>query len=122
MMSQTNDRNFGEVTSNQERPYDLFGHPYRRTILALLDDREMPVSMSELVDELIVAEYGGEITARDKENVEISLYHVHLPKLADFGVINFDYEHGHVTEKAGFDDGEAWPDWIDSEELVSESR
>jgi hypothetical protein len=78
----------------------------------------MPVSVSEPVKELITAEYSGKVTAQGKENVEISLYHVHLPKVADFNVIDFDAKRGHITEKLQFDDSETWPNWIDAEGFV----
>lgn len=89
----------------------------RRAALAALADREPPVSLSELAAAVVDSEAGGpnagdpstdggwtsdadaarRARLDDRERrVTVSLYHVHLPRLDDAGVVSFDPDSKEV--------------------------
>lgn len=59
--------------------------PRRRAVLSVLADRDTPLSRAELAREVLARD-----PDLDEEEVRVSLHHVHLPKLADAGVITYD--------------------------------
>ena len=70
-------------------------HPRRRLILYYLHDRSGPVEADELARQVLAWETNtavGNITDNDCERVVTGLYHNHLPKLADAGLIEYDQE------------------------------
>lgn len=58
----------------------------RRRALRVLWDADGVVSLTELTDEVTRLERGGDVRP-DSERVRTSLYHVHLPKLAELGLV-----------------------------------
>ncbi|WP_423999658.1 DUF7344 domain-containing protein [Haloarcula salina] len=75
-----------------EPVYEALGHPRRRYLCyTLLEDTEW--SMSELAAKIAAWENDipeHEVSADQREAVYVSLYHAHVPKLVDEGVITFD--------------------------------
>lgn len=62
---------------------DLLANDRRRALLHYLVGRPRePVEVDEIVDYLVGGELGG-----DRQTIAVSLRHVHLPLLAEFGVI-----------------------------------
>ncbi|NKE35787.1 hypothetical protein GWG54_08130 [Natronococcus sp. JC468] len=72
--------------------YEALGHPRRRYLCyTLLEDTEW--SLTDLATKLAAWENDRpehEVTARQRERAYVSLYHAHVPKLVDEGVITFD--------------------------------
>lgn len=70
---------------------DLLANSYRRIVLEYLVERtESVVTFDRLVEHVLEHEArtpGKGPTARE---VRMELYHVHLPKLSEFGLLNFD--------------------------------
>ncbi len=59
-------------------------------------------SFEELVNQFVPRESNGDATVAEvRDSTAISLHHVHLPKLADFGIIEYDAER----KRARYDDG-----------------
>ena len=71
--------------------------PRRRSILAVLADCDGDVSTDELVAQVTAAE------TADRRRVELSLRQIHLPKLAEIGVVARDVERGRVSTGPHFD-------------------
>lgn len=74
-------------------------HPYRRFLLQYLDAPEREVTITELAAAISQeagpdAFPGGEPQGID--TVETSLYHAHLPKLAEIDVVEFEQDEGTV--------------------------
>ena len=70
----------------------------RRELLQhLRHSGEREVGMGDLVDRLYEAESGAGDGAVGRHELAIQLSHTHLPKLAEHGVIEPDYEQGSIT-------------------------
>lgn len=67
--------------------------PRRRHVLQVLSDAESPVELTRLANEVATRENGTPIVevpmARIKE-LQVGLYHTHVPKLADIGIVTYD--------------------------------
>lgn len=71
---------------------ELLASPRRQAVLRyLMDHPEDPVSVDTLAGYVLA-----EDPNQDRQNVTFSLCHLHLPKLAEAGVINFDSAHRRV--------------------------
>lgn len=70
----------------------------RRVIRALLD-ADGTVSLTELADEVARERADADGVPTDPERVEISLHHVHLPKLADAGLVVIAESDGETRLK-----------------------
>lgn len=85
--------------------YEVLSDSRRRFVLACLDEYATPMALSDIADELAVREHGAPITeieAEEVKSVYVSLYHVHVPKMEDAGLIEYSQEQDAVvlTESA----------------------
>lgn len=64
----------------------------RRAIVTTLEERETSVSLSTLAEQVLAreADAGWGAGDGDETDLRVELYHNHLPKLADAGVVEFD--------------------------------
>ncbi|WP_254537907.1 DUF7344 domain-containing protein [Halomarina litorea] len=78
--------------------YDTLASHRRRLVLAFLD-REVQAYLADIVETIARNEpaEGRAGAARDRQAIEISLHHVHLPKLEDAGFVEWDRETTEVT-------------------------
>ncbi|WP_449271618.1 DUF7344 domain-containing protein [Halogeometricum borinquense] len=67
--------------------FDLLISRQRRDVLRFLMDHAGTIGLQELADQLVACET---TTAEDRERTVTSLYHTHLSKLNDAGVLTFD--------------------------------
>ncbi|QLD87845.1 hypothetical protein HWV07_01840 [Natronomonas salina] len=97
-----------ETDAAEERCYEALADEDRRTVLSALCESGTALSLSELAIELAQAEPGPtEIGGGDAvERHEIELYHRHLPKLDDIGLVDFDQDRRLVSLTAEFDDAD----------------
>jgi DNA-binding transcriptional ArsR family regulator len=96
-------------THELETVLDVCSHKHRRIVLAALTNRERPISIDDLTDEIIKHNHHAPPTEAGDETVtqvQVSLYHVHLPKLAEAGFIQYDRERQVVesTPQVGRED------------------
>lgn len=77
-----------------------------RRILYCLKTSETPMALADLADELVCREADTSPTAvQDKrKQICISLYHRHLPQLADSGLVSFDINRKLVDLRADGDE------------------
>lgn len=72
----------------------------RRRILSVLLDRSAPMPVEDLAARVAAAEGAGalgDVDPETTERVEIDLYHVHIPALADVDLVEWDREEGTVV-------------------------
>ncbi|MFC4551174.1 MULTISPECIES: DUF7344 domain-containing protein [Halorussus] len=80
--------------------FEALADSRRRHVLSILLDRPTPLDVETLARAVAARE--AVATAADPPDdvvrrVQVSLHHVHLPKLADTGVVEYDYERGAVA-------------------------
>ena len=98
MKTTTPDLSASSSTENADIAPDILfailrdGH--RRYVLRYLSQKVAAVPLTDLAEQIIVQE---ERPTRDRfERVLTGLYHVHLPKLEEAGIVRYDVERGTV--------------------------
>lgn len=72
--------------------FAALGHPRRRYLVYTLANGGSEVTLPELATEITAWERdipAGEVSEEDRKPVQISLYHSHIPKLVDLGIIEY---------------------------------
>lgn len=84
--------------SGLDEMFDLLRSPYRRYVLYHLTRESDTVDFDTLAASLADWDAGQPGKSRDTSSatIETQLRHVHLPKLADAGVVTFDADTGAV--------------------------
>lgn len=83
--------------------FDVLKNRQRRYVLQYLRDADGPVQLSELAEQVAAWENDTTVeavTAKDRKRTYTSLYQLHLPKLDDAGVIEYDQSGGVITLNA----------------------
>lgn len=70
--------------------YEAIADEDRRHIISTLLDSELLATVDELTDAIGAA-------TTDSESLRLKLYHQHLPKLEDAGLIEYDWRSGDVV-------------------------
>lgn len=85
---------------------DLCRHQHRRIVLATFAEEKRRLTVNDLTKSVLkynhqmpVTEVSGEVL----EEVEQTLHHLHLPKLAAAGVVEYDPDRGLVEPTEQFD-------------------
>jgi len=90
---------------------DLCRHRNRRLVLAALEDRQRPATMDDLVDVILEQSHHTSRTETADDTVtqvETALHHLHLPKIAEAGLVTYDTERRRIEPTAQFDQGVAF--------------
>ena len=88
------------------------GHPYRRILLSVLDSQQKPVSVRDLSRAILAFDRSGEtcLPALDTsavdddigpsgvETMAAQLHHVHVPRLASAGLVEYDADARLVVD------------------------
>lgn len=77
--------------------FEILSNTRRRRLLFLLSERSEAVELGELAQELANTEVGGEADRDQYKRMYISLYQTHVPKLAEYDVIEYDTDSKHVA-------------------------
>jgi DNA-binding transcriptional ArsR family regulator len=91
-----------EAILNLDEVFAALGHPRRRYLLYTLVNESSEETLSELATKLAAWEQDkptSEVTDDERQDVHISLYHSHIPKLADLGVLDY-HEKGDIIVRA----------------------
>ncbi|RLM88460.1 helix-turn-helix transcriptional regulator [Haloarcula sp. Atlit-7R] len=81
--------------------FEILSHEYRRRIL-LAVAQQNPQDEADITSEAVAEEHGDDGDAL--EHVKTGLHHVHLPKLADAGFIDWDRDSGTITRGPRFEE------------------
>lgn len=98
-----------------DRLFRVLGDPRRRRILARLRDADPGTELDDSPEKLGLDD-------EPPDELEISLVHVHLPKLAEAGAIAWDREAGIVRRGPRFGAIEPMIDLVEEVEPSSASR
>lgn len=99
-------RNLVETGADVGDVVDCLASEHRRLVVAILQEHDGSMSCSDLARE--VAAFQDDARGRTAEEVEISLHHTHLPKLADVGLVERDREAGTVAYRSHPEVDESW--------------
>lgn len=77
--------------------YELLARGRRRRVLDHLRDADDAIHLAELAEAVAAVEADGDPADDHVARVETSLYHAHLPKLDDAGVVQFSTNPGRVS-------------------------
>jgi len=86
-------------TLTQDTAYDLLSNARRRLVISHLRGAEGSVSVSELSERIAAWENdvpAEELTDQQIKRVYVSLYQIHIPKLDEFGLVDYDKDRGEV--------------------------
>lgn len=78
---------------------ELLANQRRQYVFACLLDHSQAIAVTELAEDVAVRENDRLLTEISKETVRtisMSLYHSHIPKLADAGAVEYNQEHDLV--------------------------
>ena len=79
--------------------FRLLSHAYRRALLDCLDDHGVPIAVADAAEAVAASNSTqslDEIAAADVERVYVALHHVHVPMLAEAGVLEYDQDRNVV--------------------------
>lgn len=86
-MSESQAHQSNHSTTTADVAFDMLSSRRRRYILYYLIQRTGAVELRELAHQLMMWD---ETAIDDHERISMSLYHVHLPKLEESGILTFD--------------------------------
>ncbi|MGM0398729.1 MAG: DUF7344 domain-containing protein [Halobacteriota archaeon] len=84
---------------SQDEAFDLLSSPRRRYVIHYLRRSGEPVELGNLADEVAAWENETpveELTSQQRKRVYVSLYQTHIPKLEEFGIVEYDGDAGTV--------------------------
>ncbi|WP_436908961.1 DUF7344 domain-containing protein [Halosimplex marinum] len=93
-----------EAVSNT---FCILSNPVRRYVLDYLDEQETPVSLDRLATRVVAWHTEGDPDAVDDATlteIRTALYHVHLPKFAEAGYIEWDVDSRTIRQGPNFDE------------------
>lgn len=79
---------------------DALSYSRRRRLLARLDGSSAPMPLANLADDIVAQERAlplADIPPEDAKRVYMSLYHSHVPRLEDVGLVEYDQERDTVS-------------------------
>lgn len=92
----------GADTISPDVALSALGHERRRHILRLLANADgEPVTVTTLIDQIAARGQSEELSDEEhRKRVNISLQHIHLPKLESQELLSYDPETGHVEQRS----------------------
>jgi len=85
-----------DAPSSLDTAFALLARERRRTVLHCLGASDGPLSLSELADRVAEREAADSTPEGLEREIAISLSQVHLPKLADAGVVKYERDTQRV--------------------------
>lgn len=92
-------------SSSKPRIFRLLASSRRRILLSCLQTADLPLHLSDLAREIAVREHDSpptELPDEARKEIYLSLYHTHVPKLEEYGIVKFNQERKtlELTNKA----------------------
>lgn len=89
-----------ESIQSLDEAFELLAHTRRRLLLEVMRTYGEQLTLPDAAEEVAVRESGrsvADLSAERVANVYISLYHDHLPRLVDAGLLEYDQERDLVS-------------------------
>jgi|GEM_PF-1316295 len=94
--TQTTDDGRTVIDLSADERYELLAAERRRTVLTALAEEGAPIGLEELTA-AVAARESGETPEEALDQLAVSLHHVHLPRMDDLGVLDYDPGANHVA-------------------------
>ncbi|WP_340100657.1 DUF7344 domain-containing protein [Salinibaculum salinum] len=95
-MSRTKERNHGTESNSGlltiSEQHEVLSSGRRRRVLSVLSESNLPIDVAELARAVSTREYESDESDEQRERLQIELHHVHLPKLQELNVVDYDKE------------------------------
>lgn len=88
------------INIDESGHHEALAHTWRRDALSILSETNSPMSLADLAREIAKREQERPGVTQDEElpeQIYISLYHAHIPKLEDIGLIEFNVDDRTVA-------------------------
>lgn len=85
---------------DDDEAYDVLGAERRRFVIVCLHKHETALTLADLADELAAWEHDTpltEIPAEEVKQIYLDLYHRHIPKLEDSGIVEYQQDGDMVA-------------------------
>lgn len=94
-----------ETELSQDVIFDVLSSSRRRYVLYYLSQRDEPVELPSLAEEVAAWETETaveDLSSQERKRVYVSLYQTHIPKLEEVGLVDYDQDSGDVdlTERS----------------------
>lgn len=76
---------------------------HRRLIIRSLSEEDTPITLEGLTQRIAQYEYGSPTTEEDPPQITVTLYHQHIPKLAEADLVDVDHEFNTIREGDRFE-------------------
>lgn len=89
---------------DHETPFQALSDQNRRLAFSCLEDGDGSVSVETLATDFVAARDDvrpADVSDDERQAARVQLYHVHLPKLDEAGLVSFDYERETVSRTTG---------------------
>lgn len=93
-------------TTEFDAVLELCQEQHRRIILATLAHEEQSVTVDDLTKAIVTHNHHmplAEVREEETKQIQSALHHVHLPKLADQSLVDYDQEQHQVEPTPQFD-------------------
>lgn len=87
----SNNRHF-----NTDEIFEVLSNQRRRRLIYLLYDTSEPMHLGDLARQIATAEEGAPVNEEQYKRLYISLYQTHIPKLEEYGIVEYDPESKQV--------------------------
>lgn len=85
---------------DNDEAYDVLGARRRRFVIVCLHEHETSLGLADIADELASWEHDAKLTDIPAEEVKrtyLDLYHRHIPKLEDAGIVEYQQDTDMVA-------------------------
>lgn len=86
-------------TLTKDEIFDALKASRRRAVLRYLDENGGTATTGTLAEHIAAMENGVDVSAissSQRKRVYVALYQAHLPRMADFGIVEYDSDRGYV--------------------------
>jgi hypothetical protein len=95
-----------ESSTTFDSVLDLCQHQHRRIVLAVLAEEKRSLTLNDLTQAILKYNHQTPITEASEDviaEIRLSLHHIHLPKLASEGLIDYDPDRQLVEPTEQFE-------------------
>jgi len=89
----------GDSGRDEDVLFEILGNDRRRRVVGILDDVDSDIHLGELTRRILAEERSedpADVPADVVRPVALRLHHVHLPKLRDAALVDYDH-HDHIV-------------------------